>query len=418
MFLDLFKSKKIFVILVAIFTIINLVVAIIIFADIEIISAPKTEVFINIAEVGADSILLEASIKMTNSNNFEITLSDMEIISTTKDNTNIGNISIQGGNIPPDSTQEFTAIERINFKGDDFSELNSTISGKIAVTFLGFIKKTIPIEITVHTSINELIENFQAPTLTVKADFDNLTNKGLNFTATIEVYNPNDIEFGIDQLSVVAKTENSTEVGRLNIIGDVIKPKESSIFQSTGNLMFDALDANILIFTIKGIARGRVGGIEKSISFETDTKVVIPDIIDFIFKNEKIDFQIPVQFKLRLNGIHSTVGFKIYNPSEIPLVGKDLVCSIFRLDGEKMTLLGQENMETCSIAPKNRVCVKTEMTIPYLKFFLTGSLKILPDWIILRIDGNFSIAGTRQAFPISLNAYVDPHLIKNSNTDL
>ena len=58
------------------------------------------------------------------------------------------------------------------------------------------------------------------------------------------------------------------------------------------------------------------------------------------------------------------------------------------------------------------------MTIPYLKFFLTGSLKILPDWIILRIDGNFSIAGTRQAFPISLNAYVDPHLIKNSNTDL
>jgi hypothetical protein len=418
MLIDLFKSKKIFVILVAIFTIINVVIAVIIFADIEIISAPKTDVFINVAEVGAESILIEASIKMTNSNNFEISLTEMEIVSTTKDDTNIGNITIEGGNIPADSTREFTVNETINFKGDDFSELKSEITGKIAVTFLGFIKKTIPIEITVHTSIDELIENFQAPTLTVNADFDTLTNEGLNFTATIEVYNPNDLEFGIDQLSVIAKTENSTEVGRLSIMGDAIKPKESATFQSTGSIMFDALDANILIFTIEGIARGKVGGIEKSISFKTDTKVVIPDIIDFIFKNEKIDFQIPVQFKLRLNGIHSTVGFKIYNPSEIPLVGKDLICSIFRLDGEKMTLLAQKNMETCSIAPKNRVCVKTEMTIPYLKFFISGSFKILPDWIILRIDGNFSIAGTRQAFPISLNAYVDPHLIKNSNTDL
>jgi len=415
MLIDLFKSKKIFVILVTIFTIINVFVAVIIFADIEIISAPKTEVFINIAEVGADSILLEASLKMTNSNNFEISLSKFKIVSVTSENTNIGNISITGGSIPPDTTKEFTAEERFNFKGDDFSELKSIITGEIAVTFLGFISKTIPIEVIVHTSIDELIENFQAPTLTIKADFDTLTNEGLNFTAVIEVYNPNDLEFGIDQLSVIAKTENATEVGRLNIVGDVIKPKESATFQSKGNIMFDALDANILIFTIEGVARGRVGGIEKNISFATDTKLMIPDIIDFIFKNEKIDFQIPVQFKLRLNGILSTVGFKIYNPSEIPLIGKDLICSIFRLDGEKKTLLGQENMETCSIAPKNRVCVKTEITIPYLKFFLTGSLKLLPDWIILRIDGNFSIAGTRQAFPISLNAYVDPHLIKNSS---
>ena len=42
-----------------------------------------------------------------------------------------------------------------------------------------------------------------------------------------------------------------------------------------------------------------------------------PDIIDFIFQNEKIMFFIPVQFKLRIDGIHSTVGFKIYNPSNL-----------------------------------------------------------------------------------------------------
>ena len=67
---------------------------------------------------------------------------------------------------------------------------------------------------------------------------------------------------------------------------------------------------------------------------------IIPDIKEFVFKGEEIDFKIPVQFKLTLDGILSTVGFSFYNPSNVSLVGDNLRCFIYRSDGEKQTLLG------------------------------------------------------------------------------
>jgi hypothetical protein len=69
-------------------------------------------------------------------------------------------------------------------------------------------------------------------------------------------------------------------------------------------------------------------------------------------------------------------------------------------------------MEKCYVQAYERVCVKTQIIIPYLNYLFSGSLKLIPDWIVLRIEGDFHIAGTRQAFPIALNAYFDPNLIK------
>ena len=132
---------------------------------------------------------------------------------------------------------------------------------------------------------------------------------------------------------------------------------------------------------------------------------------EIVFKGEELDFKIPVQFKLTLRGILSNVGFNFYNPSNVSLMGKNLVCSIYRDDNQKLTFLGQDTMTPCTILPGERICVKTQIIIPYLKFLLSGGLKILPDWIVLRIEGDFQIAGTDQVVPLALNAYVDPNLI-------
>ena len=99
------------------------------------------------------------------------------------------------------------------------------------------------------------------------------------------------------------------------------------------------------------------------------------------------------------------VELKIYNPSDIPLYANNLVCTFSRLDGDKTTLLAKKDMDPCEITAKHTICVKTELRIPYLTYLFSGSKKLLPDWIILNIVGDFSIAGTRQVFPISINAY-------------
>ena len=160
-----------------------------------------------------------------------------------------------------------------------------------------------------------------------------------------------------------------------------------------------------------GVAGIKIAGVYKKINLTADASIIIPDIKYFIFGGEPIDFQIPVQFKLTLKGILSNVGFKMYNPSNFSLIGKDLLCSLYRLDGEEKSLLGQKTMEVCTIDPRGIICVRTNITIPYFKFLTAGKGKILPDWIILRIEGDFYIAGTRQSVPISLNAYVDPNVI-------
>jgi len=414
---NIIKKKKFISILTIVLLIINIFIAAVIFVDIQIIKAPKTEVFVNILEVTSEEILIETIIEMANPNSFELSFKDLKLKTLTKDDKIIGEINFKGGNIESDKSKNFYSKDKIYFqeKGD-FSIIKNEISGKIDVSFLGFIKKTIPLEVSVSASVEEIINSIDIPEVNMELDFDNLTQEGIEFTAKVRFYNPTKIEFGIDELSIIAKTEENEEVGRLTIFGDIVNPEESSIFTSKGSLRYNAFDSNKIIFTLNGVARGKIGGLEKRINISTNADLKIPDITEFIFKNESIEFQIPVQFKFRLNGILSTVGFKMFNPSEIPLEGRNLVCKIFRLDGERKTLLGEKEMKSCIILPKNRVCVKTEILIPYLTYLFAGPLKLLPDWIILTIDGHFSIAGTRQEFPISLNAYVDPTLFRSKDT--
>jgi len=407
------SKKDLIKLFTIILLVINIVVAIFIFVDIEIIKAPKTEVFVNILEVTSEEILIETTITMSNPNSFEISFEELILKTSTRDDKKIGEIKFDGGKIPSSKTKTFYSKDKIFFQDEgDFSIIKNKIIGKIGVSFLGFIKKTIPLEVSVIASVQEIIDSLEIPDIDLELGFENITKEGIEFTANIEIFNPTKIEFGIDEFSIIARTEENDEVGSLVISGDIVGPEESATFTSKGSLNYNALDSNKIVFTINGIACGKIGGLEKKIDISTDAELIIPDISEFIFNNEPIEFQIPVQFKLRLRGIVSKVSFNINNPSQIPLEGRDLICCIYRQDRNKKTLLGEAELETCTIAPEEKICVNTEIVIPYRKFIFSGSIRLLPDWIILNINGHFSIAGTRQEFPISLNAYVDPTLFR------
>jgi len=406
------SKRKIITILTIVLLIFNILVAIAIFVDIQIIKAPKTEVYIDILEVTSEEILIETTIIMSNPNSFEISFKDIEMLTYTKDNKKIGEIDFEGGKIPSDESKTFYSKDKFFFEEEgDFSIIKNRLTGEIGVSLLGFIHKTIPLDVSVIASLQEIIDSIDIPDINMELDLNKLTQEGIEFIARIELFNPMKIEFGIDEFSIVVKTPENEVVGSLIIFGDIIKPEESKVFTSKGSINYNAFDSNKIIFTLKGILRGKIAGLEKKFDISTDTELLMPDITEFIFKNEPIEFQIPVQFKLRIRGIIATVGFKMFNPSEIPLEGRNLKCCVYRLDGEQKILLGEKEMEPCKIEPGDSVCVDTEIIIPYRKYIFTGLLKLRPDWIVLNIDGYFSIAGTRQEFPISLNAYIDPTLI-------
>jgi len=292
---------------------------------------------------------------------------------------------------------------------------NKINSKQILKIFLVFIMLVIIITIEyilITTSVEKTIDNIKIPDIFVETKFEKLTEKGLEFSVRVNIFNPNNFELKIDEFSLIAKTDENKKVCRLSIEGGIIKPGISSAFKSKGVIVFEAFDAKVLTFSINGDAMVKFGDYDKTLTFSTNMDVLIPKIADFVFQNETVNIELPVQFKIRLRGLLAIVGFKVFNPSKIPIIGKNLVCRIYRLDGDIKTLLVEQDMNPCEITSKPDVSVETEILISYPKFFFSGGFKLLPDWIILQIDGDLLIAGTRQVLPFSINADVDPHMIR------
>jgi hypothetical protein len=87
-----------------------------------------------------------------------------------------------------------------------------------------------------------------------------------------------------------------------------------------------------------------------------------------------------------------------------------MLCSIYGLTGENIKMISQKPMEPCTIE-SNEKDWETQVFIPYIKLFTSGTKKILPDWFVIRIQGNFSIAGMYQSIPISIDANINSTLI-------
>jgi hypothetical protein len=406
------KKKNIIYVVLILLLLINIFTATIIFIDIQIISAPKTEIFIDISEVNSDEIIINSKLKMSNNNRFDIGIKDFMIISMNYDEVELGRMKISGGNIPSDESRIFSTTGKFVLKEtSNLTILKNRIIGKISVTFLGFITKTIPIDLMVITSIREVFDNIEIPDVDIQASLTDINEEGISLEVNVNVYNPTSLMYNVKDLYMNVITDQGVSAGNISITGGVIEPKKSCMFYSNGTLFFEAFDAETINLNLNGVVGAKVGGINKNVSFSTDASLIVPDLKEFVFGGQEVEFQIPVQFKLTLQGILSNVGFSIYNPSNVSLIGDNLRCLIYRKDGEKMTLLGQDTMKPCLVHPDERICVKTQIIIPYLKYLLSYPYRLLPDWIVLTIEGDFFIAGTRQAIPLSLNAYVDPNII-------
>ncbi len=403
--------KKLLKIVLITLVIINLIVMFFLFYDFQFFESPETIVTVEIIEIDSEELVLQTKMDITNPNSFDLSVTNFKLVSKTADGIKIGEMSIDGGLVSAKNTKTFISEDKFSLEGQSFRILKNEITGRIGIKILGIIQKTIPVNIVVFTSLEKILDNLDIPVLNVETFFDDIYYKGLNFSASINVYNPTDFEYTIENLNLDLKTEENVDVGNITIFGDTISPKSSLTFSSKGTVSFNALDAKILYVNIKGIAGARIAGLYQKVELSTVTSVKIPNIQEFIFQNQTIDFYIPVQIKLTLKGILINLGFKFFNPSNIPLIANNLNCSVFRLDGEKFTLLGEKSMDPCELSPQNTVCVKTQVTIRYIKYLSTIVGKILPDWLVIKIKGDFSIAGTRQVFPITLNAYVDPNII-------
>ena len=405
--------KKILVIIVSALILINVLVGAFLFLDIQILKAPVIHADINLIELTPDQILLEAQINVTNPNPFDISVENFKVISTTSDGYEIGQFFIAGGNIPPNKEKTFTAQDELGFSNHDFTLIKNTITVDIGISILGIIKKTIPFEMTVDASLTNITNTIAVPVIHLQATVDDITRDGVQFSGTLDAYNPNSFEIFIENLSLKMQTEKNVDVGIVNLTGGILKPEGSLSIDVKGTLLFKVLDAKQILVNLSGRAGIQAAGIKKSIPFSVDIQFIVPDPGTLLSLNDTFNFILSGDFKLRVRGVLCTIEFTIYNPSKIPLDARNLICSIFRFDNNKTRLLGTQNMSPCTVEPKNEVCVSTQIRFPYSTFLFSGTHRILPDWFILTIKGNFSISGVNRSLPFAITGNLSPHLFMN-----
>jgi LEA14-like dessication related protein len=401
------------VLLLVILIIINAVIGGILVFFIQDIHEPKIDVEFNLSQITTDEMRFTAIISMVNENQFDLLIKNLNIIGKTPDGNIILDLQIAGGTIAAQQQRLFTTNDTLSFDGELTSKIYGSIQGIFGVNFAGIFEKTIPFQINITASFQDLFNNISCPRLSILAEVTEITENGILFHGIISVENPNSFEMSLENFTTRIETENGNLVGEISQLQGNIIPNATSQFHLNGTLSYEALNAKIVTLRIVGNAGVHLMGIDKSIALSATAQLPIPEIKELLFHNESLGITISLDVKLRLSGFLTTIGLTLYNPSKIPLQANDLLCSIYGLTDGNQKMMAQKLMEPTSVEPTRQNYLETQLRIPYLKIFTSGTKKIFPDWFVIQIEGNFSLAGVNQSIPVSINATINPHLLRS-----
>jgi LEA14-like dessication related protein len=406
------RKIRIGVLLLVILIIINAVIGGVLVFFIQDIREPEIDVDFNLSQITADEMIFTARISILNDNRYDLLIKNLNITGKTPDGNIILHLQFVGGTIAAQQQRIFTSNDSISFAGELSSKIYSSVQGIFGVNFAGIFEKTIPFHINITASFQDLFNNISSPTLSILAEVTEISETGVLFQGKINIENPNSFEMSLDNFTARIETENGDMVGEFSQLQGIITPNGISQFYLNGTLLFKALNAEILTLMVSGNAGVHLMGINKAIPLSAIAQLPIPDINELLFGNESLGITISLDPKIRASGFLITIGLTLYNPSNIPLQANDMLCSIYGLTGENQKMIAQQLMGPSTVESKKQEYLETQILIPYLKLLTAGTQKILPDWFIIRIQGNFSIAGVNQSIPVSLDATINPHLIQ------
>lgn len=402
-------KKRIFTIIIILLFIINVVLASFFIFTFTAIDLPKIKSSVEITNLTENEITIKAQIQMHNSNFFSIIIHDFHINAKTKDGKDIGAIRIKGGKIEPNKEKTFDTLAVLNLENYDFEPINATINGSIGLDILGLLVRKIPIRIDVKVAVDTIIENINPPEVTISAQVDDVTKNGITFTGNITLKNKNSFEIYLSNTTTTITSDEGKELGSIIIPNSYIKSKETKDIQLSANLSYEALGEKKIILNVKTKVGARIAGFNKTLNISTKAEIDVPDIKQLIFLNEIMDITIGCDFNLRLNGVETIVGLQVYNPTEIPFEATNLVCSISGMTNNESILIAEGPMNPCDLSSQEQSCVRATIIMKYIDIIRSGGGKLVPDWYVLSVVGDFSIKNTNQSIPISINANIDPN---------
>lgn len=401
------------VLFVIILIILNLIVSSFFLYLITIIDSPEIYAELDLTSITSDEIVIDTKLDIKNPNPFDIKVNKIKVVSKIKDGNIFTGFSFDGGIVPSNNQKIFSQTKGINFSGNLPRVITNIITAEVGVRFFGFFEKILPVEAIVNVSLESFLNNITVPDIKINAGIKELTEKGIVFQADIELTNPSDIQLQIDDVIVELKTDENIPIGSVTVDSGVLEPRGTLILGASGEMRYIALNAKRIIINLEGTATGIIAGLTQSITLLASSIIDIPNLTELLsLDNDSLEAIVEGEFKIRLRGLITIVRLKILNPTNIPLEGKDLICAIYGSTGENKKLLAEKEMEPYMNDSIYDVCMESELIIKYFKLLSSGTGRIIPEWLVIHIEGNLSIKGTYQTIPVIVNGNLDPRIFR------
>jgi len=402
-------KKKIKIILIIIVTIIYIIIGGFLFLNIQLLDSPQIIINIEVAEINSENAILQTKIDIDNPNDFEIVVKNLLIVTTTPDGYEVARSLINGGEIGPKQNKTFTKEIIIAFDGHSPEQLTSKITGEIGVNIL-FTQKTIPLNIGIVTSLEHLINDLAAPSLNVTVEVVDIKTEGIEINATIDIYNSNNFEIYIKDISNDIETKTGKKIGNINVIGANIPGKGSLQIKGNGSMLLEAFNEKIIYLNLSGTVGTIIAGFEKNLSIDIKNKILIPDIEELIFSKDKPTIlSIKIKGKFTLRGYLFEIIMEVDNTYKVDLIFRNITSEIYLVNNNDYIFIGKcENIDDIIVKSGESDISKCEILVPYSKLL---PLIRSTEWVMNAVSSEISILGVNQSIFFEIRGYQDFNVI-------
>jgi len=399
-------TKKVIVLLLVAITVLNIIAAAFLYLDIQTMQAPETVVTMDLVELTADEAVLSTSLWIKNPNSFSFSFRNLTVRTITDKGDVISTLFLDNGDIPGHTNTTFHHTSPVHFNTTLPTQLTSTMTGTIGVTFLGIIQKTLPVKFTMITSLNTITNQFTLPSIHLDGNFSDITQEGVNFTGIIDITNPYTFPIVVDDLIMTMNTDTGLSIGSLQIEGATIAAKTNQQLTSSGRILLKVLDAKKLIMNLSGGLTVYVAGLKQTLNLSFESSIIVPRI-ENLLTGPPMDSSLTGVYQFTLHGFVETIAFEVINPHKIAFLAKDIVVNIYRIDRNNSRLIGNGTLEEGIIAPQATTVLHGQVRIPYSQLVIPFKERVLPNRLQVIMRANVTIPGLNQTLWVGMVAYQD-----------
>ena len=385
------------------------IVTIFIVSSLTGISTPTVRVKIDAVQLTEDNVSLNITMQLDNQNSYSFVLKDMTIKAKTAQNTIIGILSFPKKTVPAHDSIISQSQGLFGFNDETLDEFESHITGEFGVSFFGF-SLSLPLNITVITNPTPVVEAIVLPTISLDADILSVNETGILLNGSIRVDNQNEFSMSLQNTDIIIDHNETTVYSDIIVNDTIIRPKSKSTIAFSAFIGYEILDIGTISAAITGDVTISISGVSLTRPFTASAQMKIPDLASFLMDDDRIVIALSADFDVSLTGLNMNVGFKLYNPTEIPLTASDLDILVYRVDNETRSVIAQDRLENCPLPGKNETCLKTTFKLPITSFLpIVGDG--IPDWFLLTLLGDFTIADSNQKIPVQINGYLSGNFL-------